>query len=192
MSPSGLKLRDELLYIIAKCQDRPEFGRTSLQKVAYFASVRDETSIGHRAHYYGPYSPLVEQEVEALALSGFVEEKSYGLGFANDSGFAARKYEYRVTKEGRQRLEAVSKAHPDDIAALDGFLSNLAQAAGGFDQRVLSAAAKTLYIARASEEPLSLSQISDLARQHGWDLSPQQIARVVEMLKKLGFIESSE
>jgi uncharacterized protein YwgA len=191
MPPSQLKLRDELLLIIHRCQSRPEFGRTSLQKVAYFASIRENKNIGHRAHFYGPYSPAVETEVEALTLSGFIEEKSYALGFASKSGFAARKYEYRVTDSGLSRLEAVTNAHPHDVRELNQFLDKLVEAANGLDQKVLSAAAKTLYIARATGKASSLGEISDLARGHGWDLSPSDIAQVVDVLRKLGLVEEA-
>src|SRR5437762_705476 len=109
------KVRDVVLIIIDRCANQSEFGRTSLQKVSYLSSVRFGLDTGHSAHYYGPFSHEIEREIEALTLSGLVEEKSMGLGFANRAGFEARKYEYDVTPTGKARVAELEATYTRQI-----------------------------------------------------------------------------
>lgn len=186
----SLKLRDLVLLIIDRCGERPEFGRTALQKIAYFAAVRFSLDTRHSAHYYGPFSHAIERELEALSLSDFIEERVRGLGFANRVGLEAKKYEYQVTATGKERLQEIERTRPDIVKELDSFLSSIETLAGGFDQGILSTAAKTLYIAREKRRPLSVNEVSDLAREHDWRVSPTEIGRVFDLLEGLGFIKS--
>jgi uncharacterized protein YwgA len=186
-----LKQRDLVLLIIDRCSDHPEFGRTSLQKIAYFSALRLGIDIGHTAHFYGPFSHNVERELDALTLSDLAEERAMGLGFANSAGYEARKYEYRITDTGRRRIAEIETSHSDAVHALDELVGLIADRVGGFDQRFLSTAAKTLYIAIEQGRPLSVQEASELAREHGWEVTPRDIGRVFELLQDLGFVETT-
>jgi len=191
MSQPKMKDRDFILLVIATCQDSEEFGRTSLQKVAYLAGEILHRNLGHRPHYFGPYSPALEQEVETLVLSGYIQEKLIPLGFTGSGGFEGRKYEYRVTAHGMTRLKAVKEAHPIERQRLEAVIRAIEEAAGGFDQRVLSPAAKTLYITMNEKRPLSAHKIRDLAKDLGWTLSSSQVTRVATVLERLDLISRS-
>jgi hypothetical protein len=54
---------------------------------------------------------------------------------------------------------------------------------------VLSAAAKTFFIASREQRDLSAKEIRDLARELGWDLRPQQIKRVSGVLQRLNLVQ---
>jgi uncharacterized protein YwgA len=97
MEQWNMKRRDILLTIIALCSERPEFGRTALQKVAYFVGVLREAGFRHQAHFYGPFSDVVEADVEALTLSGLIDERVQSLAFVGSGGHQARRYEYGMT-----------------------------------------------------------------------------------------------
>ena len=107
-----MKQRDLVLSIIDLCCDRPEFGRTSLQKVAYFVSQGLHQQLGHKAHFYGPFSEDVEDDVEGLLLAGLIDEKATSLGFQSYGGDAAKKYECSMTDAGNERVEALRGAYP--------------------------------------------------------------------------------
>ena len=185
-----MKRRDLLLALIALCSDRPEFGRTSLQKVAYFlgAGKHGRAEFSHQAHFYGPFSEVVETDVEALVLSGLVEEQARTLAFTGVRG-PAKQYSYELTPAGRQRLTRLQDAYPLEFAELQTFVEKLEQAAGGLDQGILSPAAKTYFIANREGRNLTASEISRLARQVGWELRSAQIKKVSKVLDELGLVE---
>jgi len=185
----GMKSRDIVLFLTSLGQGRPEFGRTSLQKAAYFSSLVLGRDLGHRAHYYGPFSSTVEREMEALVLSSLVEEKVQLLGFANQIGFAAKQYEYKLTPSGEERVRELTGLYPKDADLLSGLVQSLVEHAGKLDQRVLSAAAKVHYIARQEGRPVSVPDVPVSARQLGWDLTDEQVEQVVHLLDKLSFIK---
>ena len=184
-----MKRRDILLTIIALCSARPEFGRTALQKVAYFIGVLREAGFRHQAHYYGPFSDVVEADVEALALSGLIEERVQNLAFVGSAGQQARRYEYRLTDQGKKRVDELKSAHPSEFAAIEEFVQQLEEAAGGLDQNVLSAAAKTFFIASRERRDLTVAEIRALARELGWDLRSKQIQRVSQVLQRLNLVQ---
>jgi uncharacterized protein YwgA len=184
-----LKRRDALLILIGTCAERREFGRTSLQKVAYFAHLALDLDFGHRAHFYGPFSEVVESDIEALALSGLIEERVENLGFIGSSGFQGRRYEYRVTEDGEERLKALCERYAGDCAEITLLVQKLIDAAGGLDQRILSTAAKTHYISAQEGSLLSVDDIRAKAKRLGWDLSARQIKQVEQVLEKLGLVE---
>lgn len=184
-----MKRRDILLTIIALCSTRPEFGRTGLQKVAYFIGVLREAGFRHQAHYYGPFSDVVEGDVEALALTGLIEERVQNLPFVGTGGYQARRYEYLLTEEGAKRVEELRSAHPLEFATIERFVQQLVEVAGGLDQNLLSAAAKTFFIANREKRDLSINEIRALAKDLGWNVGSKQIQRVARVLQQLNLVE---
>jgi uncharacterized protein YwgA len=184
-----MKQRDLVLTIIGACADRPEFGRTSLQKVCYLAAASLGLDLGHRAYFYGPFSTAVEENTEALVLAGLVNENAEPLGFVSPSGWPASRYHYGLTGQGRDRLVQLEKAYPDEIVKLRAVIAKIVSVVGSLDQQVLSTASKTLYIAREKQRPLRLEEIGDLAREFHWSLSPAQVGRVGRVLEQLGLVQ---
>ncbi len=188
MSVEGMKVRDIVLMVIARSEDRHEFGRTSLQKVVYFIGRALGRDLGHRAHYYGPFASTLEQETETLVLSGFVDEKVYPLGFANAAGFEAKQYRYSLTDSGRERVKLLEDRYPTDAKIIDDVVSTLIAHTGKLDQRVLSPAAKVDFIARQQDKPVSTQDIQSAAEDLGWTLTDAQVTSVVDLLEKLGLV----
>jgi len=184
-----MKRRDLLLSIIAVCGERPDFGRTSLQKVAYFVGLTSGADLQHRAYYFGPFSEVVEREVQTLVISDLIQERIQPLGFVGAEGFEGRRYEYHLAAAGRERFDQLRVAYPEEVRALETFIGKLIQAAGGLDQKVLSTAAKTFFIAQREGRPLDAEEIKQLARQLGWTVSHAQVERVLRVLHDLEFME---
>jgi hypothetical protein len=186
---TGMKDRDIVLYVLGRCAERSEFGRTSLQKVMYFVGRRLDRDLGHHAHFYGPFSPSVERETASLVLSKLAEERIQELGFWTSGGFPAKQYEYKLTNLGAARLEDVVARHSGDVKLINEVVDGLLQEAGGLDQRVLSAAAKVDYIAKEEGRPVSVQDVRSAARDLGWTISPTQVSEVVGLLSHLRFVE---
>lgn len=180
--------RDLVLAVISECGGREEFGRTSLQKVTYLASLVLNVDLGYHAYYYGPYSTTVEADAEALVLGGLVEETITPLGF-NNRGFAVNRYHYTTTDAGRERVDRVAAAYRDQMATLRRFIGSVVDVVGSLDQQTLSAAAKTLYLTREQGKAVNIEQIKALAKDVGWQLSMAKINQVAKMLEQLDLVE---
>lgn len=191
MATNSMKRRDLILAIIAICSGREEFGRTSLQKTAFFVGERFQTGLGHHAHFYGPFSDQVEADVEDLVFASLVDEKVSLLGFAGSSGNQAKRYEYELTADGKERVGALAEAYPTELAELRDFIERLIEAAGGLDQRILSPAAKTYFIAKREKRPVSSAEIKEFGKKLGWNLRNPQIKQVASVLSTLGFAKVS-
>lgn len=185
----GMSLRDIILCVLDRCSDRPEFGRTSLQKVMYFVGRRLNRDLGHHAHFYGPFASLIENEKSTLVLSDLVQERVRELGFWSLAGFPAKQYEYALTELGRKRLSLIEERHPDEMKVIDDLINGLIKEAGQLDQAVLSAAAKVDYIAKEEARPVSVTDVGSAARDLGWMISPTQTGEVVRILSNLGFVQ---
>ena len=185
-----MRVRDIVLVIINRCEGQKSFGRTSLQKVAYFVSDATGRDLGHRAHFYGPFSDLVEVETDGLVVSELIEETAEGLGFANRGGFEAKKYEYHVTDEGKKRIRLIKDKYPTEISKIETRINEIIEHAGGLNQKILSPAAKTHYIiANSDKEHVSTADIKSLAKDLGWDLSENQVLKVADLLERLEMIK---
>jgi uncharacterized protein YwgA len=181
-----LKARDLILTIIGLTSARDEFGRTSLQKVVYFVADDLGLDLEHVAHFFGPYSSRVEQEVEAMVGAGLVRESIQHLGFVGSGGFEGLKYSYELTDAGRKRYDDLERTYPEDTTKVAQFIDKLQELAGSLDQKLLSAAAKTHYISKLEGAALSPDRIRQVAKDFGWQLSSGQVNRVTELLHSLG------
>jgi uncharacterized protein YwgA len=177
--------RDLVLAVIERCARKGEFGRTSLQKVTYFLAVILGIDLGHRAYFFGPYSSEVETDTEALAISGLIQESVDILG-TNTKGWPVRRYTYTITEDGREAIKELHSESPKDMARILEVVDNIEKVVGSLDQKVLSAAAKVLYIAREEKRAVKVDEIGLLALEHRWTLSTYQIERVALMLRDLG------
>lgn len=187
----NMKRRDVLLTIISAGATRPEFGRTSLQKIAYFVGAHRDVEFRHQAHFYGPFSEVVEADVEALVSAGIIEERVQNLPFVGSRGQQGKRFEYRLTDEGENRIEELRAVHTSEFADVERFVRKLEEAAGGLDQGILSPAAKTFFIASRENRALKPQEIHDLALDLGWDLEPAQIKKVARVLQQLDLVEVS-
>lgn len=177
--------RDRVLVVVDRCAEKGEFGRTSLQKVAYLVAVKLGVDLGHRAHFFGPYSAAVEANTNALALSGLIQESVEILGI-NAQGWPVRRYTYRVTKDGKDAIAEIEEEFPEELARVNAVIDDIEKVIGSLDQKVLSAAAKVLFIAREEDRAIQLDEIGRLALEHGWTLSAFQVERVADVLHDLG------
>lgn len=187
MTDPGISSRDLLLLVISECHKRREYGRTVLQKVAFFLGDRMGLDLGYRAHYFGPYSDHVLDEVEALVLSGLVEQSVVNFG-VNRSGFAVQRYDYSLTDEGQERVRAIQRTRPEAARAVAEQVETLGNALGSLDQRTLSVAAKILFIAREENRPLNSDETREIAHQLGWEISSDEVERMTRSLESLGVI----
>ncbi len=165
-------------------------GRTLLQKRAYFVSLLSgiDPGLDFGAHFYGPFSPIVEGAVTQLKDMGFVQEQTNEFGVTSD-GFEMRRYDYRLTAQGNQilpRLEGIPEF--DRVVESAKRIKN----AGDPDYVELSIAAKAFFILSKQNRPMSVSEITKEATKFNWTIGEQQVKKSVDFLQALGLTGEAE
>ncbi|MCL5044541.1 MAG: hypothetical protein M1336_04565 [Deltaproteobacteria bacterium] len=161
-------------------------GKTMLQKVCYFADVLASLGLGFKAHYYGPFSPAIEQAVGELKSLGFIEEKRLGFGVVQNEFFGEmRRYDYELTSDGEKVVEELQRRGGEKLDNVRTTVENIKKC-GDPDYRELSVAAKAFFIVRKQGGAVTVPQIKEQARALGWELSEQDVDKAVGLLEGLG------
>lgn len=164
-------------------------GRTLLQKRAYFVSVLvgQGVSLGFDAHYYGPYSATVDGTIAEMNNLGLVEEANTGFGVMS-GGFEMRRYDYRLTLDGKRIIGAISSSqdYSEIKAAYEKIL-----AAGDPNYLELSIAAKAYFILRKKKVPMTTAELAEEAKSFRWDIKPASLSKAVEFLRNLGLTQEA-
>jgi uncharacterized protein YwgA len=164
-------------------------GRTLLQKISYFAAVMAGLDLGFRAHFYGPYSPIVEQAVGELKGLGFVSEQAIGFGVVQNPHFGEMtRFDYLLTPDGKAVLEDLRKRIPEECESLAEVVRRIKDA-GNPDYRELSLAAKTFFILRRQGKPTTFGELENEAKSFSWQLPQNSVKTAVEFLVKLGLVQ---
>jgi uncharacterized protein YwgA len=185
----GLTPREAVLLALDAAGGTVE-GRTAMQKIMYFVSVALVEDLGHRAHYYGPYSRAVEFALTQTALADEVVEMMERFP-SYTSGPDIRKYTYELTSDGKSVAQEAGVRYGEQATIVRETVDAVHEAVPDLDQNTLSMAAKIHFIIRQQDEPTKLARIPDIARQLGWHLSDSQVERSVELLQKLNLLAAS-
>lgn len=167
-------------------------GKTLLQKRLYFTEIlaRESLALGFNAHFYGPYSAVINSEVSTLKLQGQVREDSSVYGFSATTGFEIRRYSYDLTDEGRKSVKWLRTNYQPDSTRVSEAAERVLDA-GNLDYMELSFAAKAHWILRHSHKQLSSNDISNEAARFGWSVQPEQVERGIAFLRKLDLVSPS-
>lgn len=187
-----MKRRDFILTVISATSADVELGRTALQKTVFFVGeMVGRRDLGFRAHFYGPFSDLVEEEVSALVMSGLLEEGRHDLGYIGANGYPARRYVYAVAASGNTRVEEIERSYSDLVTAIKKAVADLqAMVSQDLDVKLMSSAAKTYFIAKREGRSLTVDEVRKIGHQLNWSLSDVDVSRVAKLLQKLGLFSS--
>ena len=165
-------------------------GRTLLQKRAYFVAQisRVPIDLGYDAHYYGPYSPVVDNSVTRLKSLGFLAEENIGFGIQS-RGFEVKRYDYRITADGKRVLESLRAK--DDYKKMEKACAAILKA-GDPNYFVLSIAAKADFILGRRGKAMTREEIIREAQKFDWDIQEESLKSAVEFLERLGIVEDEE
>lgn len=161
-------------------------GRTALQKLAYFTSLKIHLNLGFIAHYYGPYSPTVAVSLENLTALGLAREE---VRLMNNS---QRTYTYSLTKGGQRVSYDVERSDPKRCERVRGEIDKIMQVTRG-SNKVLICAAKVHYIlGQKKAKRTSYRTIRNVAKSFGWDISADEIDSGAELLQALGLAKKAK
>lgn len=166
-------------------------GRTAVQKLCYFAGLSINQDLGHRAHYYGPYSRKVEEALINESFAGDLVESV--RTFESGQGRDGKAYTYETTPQGAALVVELRANHPGPGGQIDEIVQRLGEQVPGYAQHSLSLAAKVdLILRQRHNEPAAAEEIPDLARQLGWQVTDHDVEHAVEILLGLGRVEETQ
>src|SRR5688572_30137640 len=128
-----LTTRDTLLLIVHASSDEVS-GRTVMQKLAYFCGLELGAGLGHRPHFYGPYSARVEDAMTNAVIAGELRESAERIPDWG-GGPELRKYTYTLEGPGRSRVERLIQEHPDEWARIRQAVTAIKQVLPDLDQK---------------------------------------------------------
>jgi uncharacterized protein YwgA len=165
-------------------------GRTKVQKTAYFLGVLSNflPELGFRPHFYGPYSDAISEALIKLKARDFLTESVHSAGAVGSRGFEIARHDFHLTEEGRKIAEQKAKANPAVWKKLQDVTARFKKA-GDIDYMRMSVAAKTYFMLQKSGKPASIAQLSESAKELGWDATAEDIKESISFLEKLGLVK---
>ncbi|MEW5945903.1 MAG: hypothetical protein AB1742_06860 [bacterium] len=139
-----------------------------------------------RPHYFGPYSPEVDEGLSYNKSLGFIEELTHGYGRFDPVGFEVRRYDYCITDDGKKIVPNLKRLFPQDTSQIQKFKARLIKAGDKDDYISLSIAAKTHFIAKRKNAPITVKEIQNEASRLGWNIQQASINEAVNFLVKIG------
>ena len=180
----------DIILLALEAWDGHIDGKTKLQKIVYFIGVLtgQEDELGYDAHYYGPYSAVVDQALYDLTAVGLVDRRAHRTGQAGGTGFEKVRYEYSLT-EGGKEIAAARKAQLGDAGSRVAQAAAELKAKGDRHYMRLAAAAKVKYIVSHSGKPVTREKLQELAEGLGWNLEPDAVGDAVDYLIELRLVK---
>lgn len=169
---------DFVLALLAAADEIPS--RTMLQKLVYLSADLADEALPFAAHFYGPYSSDLQEDVEALVAGGLVTERVSRLEPWEPTVFDVVQYRYRLTGAGRDAAAIV----PGDTRDIAERVVQTARAAHAWNQASLSLAAKLRHLRRI-DPSLGDDQVPALAHQFGWRMTEESARRGARLLEAL-------
>jgi uncharacterized protein YwgA len=181
---------DKLVLLIIDEADGRLRGKTLLQKRAYFLSKELGLELNYRPHYYGPYSPDLEEGLSRAKALGFVQEQKSGFG-ADQIGFEVCRYDYSLTEDGKEIVKTLRSRYSTECERIDQCLKRLSKAGDKGDYVSLSIAAKAYHILTEKGKPMTSNDIRSEAKKIGWKIEQQSLENAVSFLEKMDLVKTA-
>lgn len=173
----------ELIIAVLSAEPDGIDGRTVIQKLGYFASVKLKKDAGYGPDLHGPYSRIVAAHLESLAGLDFVVEK--GRRTVRDRTM----YSYYLTDDGQQLAKKVEEQYPDEYSLIRKIVKKCGKMVH-YNYSVLSWAAKVHFILRRAKKAMTYEQAIKAGRLFSWKLNEKEIDSAARLLSALGLIEN--
>jgi len=179
-----MKARD-LILVLLDAEGGTIESKTKIQKEIYFIAHKTGLDFNYRAHFYGPYSPEVQDGLEQLIAVGFVKVEAYEWG-VDPRGFEMKRYDFSLTEAGRVVADSIKSKEADTFGKVQEFVSRL-KGIGSPDYISLSIAAKVHFISVKEGTPINKAAIKAKASALGWKIEDLDIEKAEAILENLGY-----
>ena len=186
-----MKKSDFLLCVIS-AKGGSVKGRTMLQKTCYFVWILSgaERETDFKAHFYGPYSPNLDDTLNELVSIGLLQQRQIGFGAADRSGFEIRRNDFELTEAGQEIVSLVKKRDAADWSKVEECVRRIREA-GDPGYVELSISAKVYFIVSSRDEKLTRPAITRHAQSLGWDISSESIENAIKFLERLDLVKTN-
>jgi uncharacterized protein YwgA len=172
----------ELLISIISAEPNGINGRTAIQKLGYFASVKLKKDVGYGPDFYGPFSAPFAASLESLVGFDFVIER--GRRTVRDRTM----YSYSLTDDGKQLAKRIAEQYPTEFSIIRRTVRKCAQSVH-YNINVLSWAAKVHFILQKAKKGMTYEESIRAGKRFGWKLDEQEVESAVRLLLALGLIK---
>lgn len=174
----------ELLIALLSVEPEGINGRTVIQKLSYFASVKLKIDAGYGPDYYGPFSPSIAAHLESLVGLDFVVEK--GRRTVRDRIM----YSYHLTDDGQQIAEKIKEEYPREYLIIRNVVKKCGRIVH-YNFYVLSWAAKVHFILEQTGRALTYEEAINVGQLFGWKLGEKEMESAVKLLSALGLAQKT-
>lgn len=174
---------EKIVLVIIEIAGGELRGKTLLQKQAYFISEFLQIDLGFKAHFYGPYSQVVEDALDYNKYLGFVNENCFLWG-EDPYGFEQKRYDYILSDYGKEIVNKIRLHESDEYNKIYNVIKKIEQAGISNDYISISIAAKVYYILTQPEKlgKITPKKIEKIAKEFGWNISPESIKSAINLI----------
>ncbi len=138
----------------------------------------------YKPHFYGPYSPLLDESLMDLIASDYVEE------MARTTVWGRTLYSYRLTEDGEELVKQLEGKYRKWLSALRAVANKCNKF--GNNIYVLSCAAKVHYLLSQEGGSMSSEEAVETGKQFNWKLSEEEVESGVQLLSSLGLVSKTD
>lgn len=157
-------------------------GRTVVQKLGYFASVKLKMDAGYGPDFYGPFSSKVAEHLQNMVELDFVVEKG------RQTLRNRTMYNYSLTEDGLKLAQKVKEEHPKEYAVIRNIVRKCGETAH-CNYNVLSWAAKVHFVVSRAGKAITRGEAIDASQSFGWKLSEEEVESAIRLLSALPLIK---
>ena len=132
-------------------------GKTTLQKLCYFASIKSGLDFGYEPHFYGPYSKAISRATDELIVSDFILERG------RITRYDRVIYTYSLTNDGINIARDLKKQKPELYSILKEIFEICDKTVGN-NILILSWAAKIYYLLQKKGKLITYKEIKKIGK----------------------------
>lgn len=178
---------NEIFLLMLKATEGTIHGKTLAHKRGYFLDKILEVGLNYKPHYYGPYSPKLEEAIGQCRALGFVEQRTVNYGYDTEKGFEFKRYDYSLTEDGEIIVKNLMQKEPEMSAKIIELFKKIAEL-DEEDYVKLSLAAKTMFVLEKQRSGTSYEEIVDEAKKYDWDISDKAVEKAADFLKAMNLV----
>jgi hypothetical protein len=172
----------ELVLVLLSTLPEGIKGRTVVQKLGYFASVKLKMDAMYAADFYGPYSPVVAENLQNMVELDFVVEKG------RQTLHNRTMYSYSLTEDGGELAQRAKVENPKEYAVVRNIVGKCGRTVH-CNYNVLSWAAKVHFVLHRAGKAMTRAEAIEASQSFGWKLGQAEVESAVTLLSALGLIK---
>ena len=174
-------------FILALLDSKPNgiAGRTTVQKLGYFASIILGQDFGYGPDFYGPFSSTIAANMQNLVETDFVTERG------RMTSRYRRMYSYALNDEATILTKAIKKTYSKEYRIIEWVVKKCDQIVH-LNYNVLSWAAKVHFVLKRSGKSMTYDEAIAASRSFGWKLTEQEVETGVKLLQELKLIKKTK